>query len=306
MVNGFFMLIWSHKMLVDGGSFLCFRVLPLKKAAEQKAQASRIAAATSFKSMLKERGDISINSRWSRVKESLRDDPRYKSVRHEDRELLFNEYISELKATEHAAERENKAKREEQDKLRERERELRKRKEREEQEMERVRVKIRRKEAITSFQALLVETIKDPLASWTESKHKLEKDPQGRATNPDLDPADTEKLFREHIKMLQERCAHDFRTLLAEVLTLEAASHEGEDGKTVLNSWSTAKRLLKSDPRYNKVPRKDREPLWRRYTKDVQRRQKSSQEEKNADTKGRNTLESIKLALEAGRSHERR
>ncbi|KAL4394748.1 hypothetical protein HN51_022644 [Arachis hypogaea] len=282
------------------------RVLPLKKAAEQKAQASRIAAATSFKSMLKERGDISINSRWSRVKESLRDDPRYKSVRHEDRELLFNEYISELKATEHAAERENKAKREEQDKLRERERELRKRKEREEQEMERVRVKIRRKEAITSFQALLVETIKDPLASWTESKHKLEKDPQGRATNPDLDPADTEKLFREHIKMLQERCAHDFRTLLAEVLTLEAASHEGEDGKTVLNSWSTAKRLLKSDPRYNKVPRKDREPLWRRYTKDVQRRQKSSQEEKNADTKGRNTLESIKLALEAGRSHERR
>jgi len=49
-----------------------------------------------------------------------------------------------------------------QEKLKERERELRKRKEREEQEMERVRVKIRRKEAIASFQALLVETIKDP------------------------------------------------------------------------------------------------------------------------------------------------
>ena len=49
-----------------------------------------------------------------------------------------------------------------QDKLKERERELRKRKEREEQEMERVRVKVRRKEAVVSFQALLVETIKDP------------------------------------------------------------------------------------------------------------------------------------------------
>ena len=48
------------------------------------------------------------------VKENLRDDPRYKSVRHEDREVLFNEYISELKAAEHAAERETKAKREEQ------------------------------------------------------------------------------------------------------------------------------------------------------------------------------------------------
>lgn len=41
-------------------------------------------------------------------------------------------------------------------------------------------------------------------ASWTESKAKLEKDPQARATNPDLDVSDTEKLFREHIKMLNE------------------------------------------------------------------------------------------------------
>jgi hypothetical protein len=48
-----------------------------------------------------------------------------------------------------------------QDKLRERERETRKRKEREEQEMERVRLKIRRKEAVASYQALVVEKIKD-------------------------------------------------------------------------------------------------------------------------------------------------
>lgn len=52
-----------------------------------------------------------------------------------------------------------------QDKLKERERELRKRKEREEQEMERVRLKVRRKEAVTSFQALLVETVKDPMVT---------------------------------------------------------------------------------------------------------------------------------------------
>jgi len=54
------------------------------------------------------------NLLWIQVKESLRDDPRYKSVRHEDREVLFNEYLSELKAAEYAAERETKAKREEQ------------------------------------------------------------------------------------------------------------------------------------------------------------------------------------------------
>ena len=28
----------------------------------------------------------------------MRDDPRYRSVKHEDREALFNEYISELRA----------------------------------------------------------------------------------------------------------------------------------------------------------------------------------------------------------------
>ncbi|KAK2381434.1 pre-mRNA-processing protein 40C [Trifolium repens] len=285
------------------------RVLTLKKATEEKAQAMRDAAAAGFKSMLKEQGDITFNSRWSRVKESLRDDPRYKSVKHEDRELLFNEYISELKSAEHAAERETRAKREEQEKLRERERELRKRKEREEHEMERVRIKIRRKEAVASFQALLVERIKDPTASWTESKPKLEKDPQGRATNSDLDSADMEKLFRDHVKMLQERRAHDFRALLAEFLTAEAASQETDDGKTVLNSWSTAKRLLKSDPRYNKVESKDREALWRRYVEDMLRRQKSShdsKEEKYTDARSRKTLESSKHPLESGRSHERR
>ncbi|CAL5212602.1 unnamed protein product [Lathyrus oleraceus] len=285
------------------------RVLPLKKAAEEKAQARRDAASASFKSMLKEQGDITFNSRWSKVKESLRDDLRYKSMKHEDREFLFNEYISELKAAEHAAERETRAKRDEQEKLRERERELRKRKEREEHEMEKVRIKIRRKEAVTSFQALLVERIKDPMASWTESKPKLEKDPQGRATNSVLDSTDMEKLFWDHIKMLQERCVHDFRALLAEVLTSEAASRETDDGKTVLNSWSTAKRLLKPDPRYNKVQRKDREALWRRYAEDMLRRQKSShdsKEDKYTDARGRKSLDSSKHTLESGRSHERR
>lgn len=180
------------------------RVLPLKKASQEKAQAMRAAAASDFKSMLRDRGDISTSSRWSKVKDGLRIDPRYKSVKHDDREVLFNEYISELKSVEVEAERVVKAKREEEEKLKEIERAFRKRKEREEQEVERVRSKARRKEAVESYQALLVETIKDPQASWMESKPKLEKDPQGRATRHQLDQSDLEKLFREHVKMLHE------------------------------------------------------------------------------------------------------
>ncbi|XP_022776500.1 pre-mRNA-processing protein 40C isoform X2 [Durio zibethinus] len=297
----------------DRELLLTERVLLLKKAAEEKAQAIRAAAASSFKSMLKEKGDINVNSRWSRVKDSLRDDLRYKCVKHEDREVLFNEYISELKAIEEKAERKENVKKDEEEKLKERERELRKRKEREEQEMERMRLKVRRKEVVASFQALLVETIKDPRASWTESKPKLEKDPQGRAVNPDLDPSDMEKLFREHIKMLFERCANDFRALLAEVITQDAAAQQTEDGKTVLNSWSTAKRLLKPDPRYNKTPRKEREALWRRYAedmlKDMLKKQKSAldqEEEKHSDAKARSSGDLGRFSSGSRKTHERR
>ncbi|GKC58564.1 hypothetical protein Tco_1086162 [Tanacetum coccineum] len=79
----------------------------------------------------------------------------------EDREAIFNEYIYELTEFDEEAERESKAKRAEEEKLKEMERELHKQKKREEQEVERVRSKVRRKEAIESYQTLLVETIKD-------------------------------------------------------------------------------------------------------------------------------------------------
>lgn len=273
------------------------RIVQLKRAAEEKVRAVRAAAASGFKSLLREKGDITASSRWSRVKEGLRDDPRYKAVKHEEREALFNEYISELKSVGDEAERAGKA---EQDKLKEREKELRKRKEREEQEMERVRVKIRRKEAVESFQALLVETIRDPQVSWTESKPKLEKDPQRRATNPELEESDLEKLFREHIKMLHERCINKFRALLDEAITMEASAEKTEDGKTVLTSWSTAKQLLKSDHRYKKLSGKERESLWRRHAEEVQRKEKDG---KNSDLKSKTSVDPWRPSRSV---HERR
>ncbi|KAL9229920.1 hypothetical protein vseg_005334 [Gypsophila vaccaria] len=282
------------------------RFFALKKAAEEKAQAERAAITTNFKSMLRERGDITSSSRWSKVKDGFREDARYKAVKHEEREALFNEFISELKATDDEAE---KSKRREQEKLKERERETRKRKEREEQEVERVRLKVRRKEAVASYQALLVERIKDPEASWTESKPKLEKDPQRRASNPDLDESDMEKLFREHVKMLYERCAQKFKALLAEVITLDAALRKTEDGKTVITSWSTAKKVLKSDARYSTMPRKEREALWKWHAEDIQRKQKESAEPKldrHSELKNRNSNDSGRFSSASRSAVDRR
>ncbi|KAL6526644.1 hypothetical protein OROGR_015734 [Orobanche gracilis] len=68
------------------------------------------------------------------------------------------------------------------------------------------------------------------------------------------------------------RCVLDFRALLTDVLTVEAVAQETEDGKTIVTSWSTAKQVLKSDPRYNKMPRKEREPLWRRHADEMLRK----------------------------------
>ncbi|KAK6122840.1 hypothetical protein DH2020_043421 [Rehmannia glutinosa] len=284
------------------------RVFPLKRTAQERAQAERAASVSNFKSLLQDKGDINSNSRWSKVKDSLKSDPRYKSVKHDDREKLFNEYVAELKAAEEETVRKAKAKQDEEEKLKERERALRKRKEREEQEVERVRQKARRKEAIESYQALLVETIKDPQASWTESKPKLEKDPQGRAANPHLDKSDLEKLFREHVKTLLERCVLEFRALLTEVITAEASAQETEDGKTIITSWSTAKQLLKSDPRYNKMPRKERESLWRRHAEEILRKQKKAhdQGEKPTEGKVRTSVDSGKHLSGSRRPHDRR
>ncbi|KAG2537403.1 hypothetical protein PVAP13_9NG293300 [Panicum virgatum] len=255
------------------------------KAIQEKVQSMRKAVIADFKSMLRESKDITSASRWTKVKENFRSDPRYKATKHEERETIFNEYIAELKSAEQEVEQAAKAKVDEQ----ERERETRKRKEREEQEMERVKMKIRRKEAVSSYQALLVEMIKDPKVSWTESKPKLEKDPQGRALNPDLGQGDAEKLFRDHVKDLYERCVRDFRALLSEVITPEVAARPTDEGKTAINSWSEAKCLLRSDPRYNKLASKDRESIWRRYADDLTRKLKQSdmKEKDKSDTDGK-------------------
>jgi transcription elongation regulator 1 len=48
------------------------------------------------------------------VKEKFRSDPRYKAVKHEERENAFNEYIAELKSAEREVEQAAKAKVDEQ------------------------------------------------------------------------------------------------------------------------------------------------------------------------------------------------
>ncbi|KAI3921099.1 hypothetical protein MKX01_036078, partial [Papaver californicum] len=105
------------------------------------------------------------------------------------------------------------------------------------------------------------------------------------------------------------RCAREFQALLAEVITAEASDQVSEDGKTVLTSWSTAKRLLKSDPRYSKMRRKEREILWRQYAEEIQQKQKvgsDSREDKlSTDAKSRSYLDYRRSPGRSWRIHGR-
>lgn len=67
MFSALYSPVYHVMELVGHHFFSLIRVLPLKRAAEEKAQAIRQAAASSFKSMLHDRGDITKSSRWSRV-----------------------------------------------------------------------------------------------------------------------------------------------------------------------------------------------------------------------------------------------
>lgn len=96
---------------------------------------------------------------------------------------------------------------------------------------------------------------------------------------------------------------------MAEVINGEAAVQKTEDGKTALDSWSTAKRLLKADPRYNKMPRKEREVLWRRYAEDMLKKHKASldqKDDKHTDSKSKSFNDSGRHLSGSRRTHDRR
>ena len=87
-----------------------------------------------------------------------------------------------------------------------------------------------------------------------------------------------------------QRCVREYRLLLSEVVTPEAGAKQVDESKSILTSWHEAKKILKSDPRYSKMPRRERESLWRRHTEDLQRRIKAG------DTTGREDISSGRAA----------
>ncbi|KAK9822389.1 hypothetical protein WJX81_007697 [Elliptochloris bilobata] len=233
------------------------RLAPLRKAAEQDAQAALQSAGAGFRALLAETG-VGAGARWSKAREDLAGEPRFQAVPRGNREGLFRAYVAEQDAAEvERVERE------------EREAAARKRAGREAEEADKRRRRAAHADAVAAFRALLGETVKDPDAAWSAWRPRLQRDPQGRASNPALDDRECVALFREHVDEMHKRAVASFTDLLDEAIRPLLPRKAGGEQPAALGRFADAERVLQDDARFSRVPEREREKLWRRYVEDI-------------------------------------
>lgn len=191
---------------------------------------------------------LDAQSRWSKVKDKIESDPRYKAVESSSaREELFKQYIEKVVKnldTEKEKELERQARIEAS--LREREREVQKARSEQTKEIDREREQHKREEAIQNFKALLSDMVRSSDVSWSDTRRTLRKDHRWESGSL-LEREEKEKLFSEHIDALTKKKREHFRQLLDETYTI-----------TLTSTWKEVKKIIKDDPRFIKFSSSDR------------------------------------------------
>ncbi|XP_053319619.1 transcription elongation regulator 1 [Spea bombifrons] len=187
-------------------------------------------------------------SRWSKIKDKIESDPRYKAIEGSStREELFKQYIEKLAKnldTDKEKELERQARIEAS--LREREREVQKARSEQTKEIDREREQHKREEAIQNFKALLSDMVRSSDVSWSDTRRTLRKDHRWESGSL-LEREEKEKLFNEHIDALTKKKREQFRQLLDETYAI-----------TLTSTWKEVKKIIKDDPRYIKFSSSDR------------------------------------------------
>uniref|UniRef100_A0A8C2HJ42 Transcription elongation regulator 1 n=1 Tax=Cyprinus carpio TaxID=7962 RepID=A0A8C2HJ42_CYPCA len=186
--------------------------------------------------------------RWSKVKEKMETDPRYKAVETSAaREELFKNYVERL------AKNPNSEKEKELEKqarieasLRERERMVQRFRSEQSKEIDREREQHKREEAVQNFKALMSDMVKSSDANWSETRRTLRKDHRWESSSL-LERDEKERLFNEHIEALAKKKKEQFRQLLDETPSIN-----------LMTSWKAVKKLIKEDPRCIKFSSSDR------------------------------------------------
>ncbi|XP_053334231.1 transcription elongation regulator 1 [Clarias gariepinus] len=191
---------------------------------------------------------VDIQLRWSKVKDKLETDQRYKAVESSAaREELYKQYV-EKQAKNVDAEKEKELERQAriEASLREREREVQRARSEQTKEIDREREQHKREEAIQSFKALMSDMVKSTDVSWSDTRRILRKDHRWESAAL-LERHEKEKLFEEHVEVLTKRKKEQFRQLLDETTMI-----------TLTTTWKEVKKVIKDDPRCIKFSSSDR------------------------------------------------
>lgn len=191
----------------------------------------------------KEELKFSASTRWSKVKDLMKSDPRYKGVESSSkREDIFRDFIDRNYKNTDDAERQKRI----EASLREREKEVQRTRTEQQKELDRERDQYRKDEAQQHFNALLADLVRDSDASWRDTRRSLRKDSRWKLAEL-LERDEKEKIFNEHVTSLSRKKKAKFRELLDETKSLELTS-----------SWKEVRKAIKEDPRFTKFSSSDR------------------------------------------------
>jgi len=140
-------------------------------------------------------------------------------------------------------------------------------------ELDKEREQVKKEKAMENFKALLTDMVRTADAEWKETKKLLKKDPRWEQ---DLDRDEKERLFEEHLELLEKKRQVAFHTIL-------------NDHCTLTSTWKDVKKAIKSDVRFEKIFANDRKRDFERdfeqYMKEQYRRAKTDFEELLKETK---------------------
>ncbi|XP_036424463.1 transcription elongation regulator 1a isoform X3 [Colossoma macropomum] len=186
--------------------------------------------------------------RWSKVKEKMETDPRYKAVETSAaREEFFKSFVEKLtKNLNSDKEKELEKQARIEASLRERERTVQRFRSEQTKEIDREREQHKREEAVQHFKALMSDMVRSSDATWSETRRSLRKDHRWE-TSSLLEREEKERLFNEHIEALTKKKKELFRQLLDETAIV-----------TLTSTWKEVKKSIKDDPRCLKFSSSDR------------------------------------------------
>lgn len=210
--------------------------------------------------MLKELKSLHRHSSWTDTKKLIENDSRYKAIESSSRrEDYFRDYcksLEEKSQMEHDGSTDEEEKRKEKEKqerieasLRERNKEVKEQLSKYQNEREKERDQLKRDEAMESFKALCIDLIKPGTNAdlgWKEAKKILKRDSRWSYCKI-LEKEDKERLFEEHMGKFKAKKRDLFYQLLDETQGIQLRG----------SSWKDVKKLIKTDPRYEKLSSSD-------------------------------------------------